>query len=128
MRIEHFGYQVKKPAEVADWYCEHLGFVIKRSADKPVPVRFLADGSGKVMVEVYNNPKASIPDYFSMDPLLLHVAFVCSDVAGTVKKLTAAGATIYSGPEVLESGDELAMLRDPWGLAIQLAKRKKPMV
>ena len=128
MRIEHFGYQVKEPAEVADWYCEHLGFKVKRASDKPLPVRFLADVSDKVMVEIYNNPKASIPDYSAMDPLVLHIAFVCPEVSETAKRLTAAGATIVGGPDVLENGDELAMLRDPWGLAIQLAKRGKPMV
>jgi hypothetical protein len=29
---------------------------------------------------------------------------------------------------VLESGDEMVMLRDPWGLAIQLANRKRALV
>lgn len=128
MRIEHFGYQVEEPAKVAEWYCEHLGFEVKRASDAPVPVRFLADVTSKVMVEIYNNPKAPIPDYSAMDPLVLHIAFVCSEVAQTAERLTAAGATIVSGPDVLENGDELAMLRDPWGLAIQLAKRGKPMV
>ena len=128
MRIEHFGYQVKEPDKVADWYCEHLGFEVKRASDTPVPVRFLADVSGKVMIEIYNNPKAPIPDYTAMDPLVLHIAFVCPEVAETAKRLTTVGATIVSGHDVLENGDELAMLRDPWGLAIQLAKRGKPMI
>lgn len=63
-----------------------------------------------------------------MDPLLLHIAFVCEDLAATTKRLVAAGATLVAGPELLPSGDELAMLRDPWGLAIQLAKRATPML
>jgi len=128
MRIEHFGYQVEKPADVADWYCEHLGFVVKRAQDEPVPVRFLADESGRLMIEIYNNPQVSAPDYAAMDPLLLHVAFVCTDVPATVQRLTVAGAKLVSGPEILPNGDELAMLRDPWGLSIQLAKRGEPMV
>mgnify|MGYP006308120747 CR=1 FL=1 len=128
MRIEHFAYQVEYPGETADWYCTHLGFTIKRAADEPVPVRFLADESDRVMLEIYNNPKVSTPDYASMDPLLLHVAFVCPDVPATVERLLAAGASLVSGPETLDGGDQLAMLRDPWGLAIQLANRSKPMV
>jgi len=128
MKIEHIAYQVENTAEVADWYCRHLDFQVKRSGDEPVPVRFMADCTGKVMLEIYNNPKVTAPDYFSMDPLLLHIAFVCPDVPGAVERLVAAGASVVSGPETLESGDELAMLRDPWGLAIQMCKRKAPMV
>jgi hypothetical protein len=29
---------------------------------------------------------------------------------------------------VADNGDELAMLRDPWGFAIQLVKRHTPML
>lgn len=127
MKIEHVAYQVSDPIAMADWYCTHMGFTIKRQADTPVPVRFLADESGDVMLEIYNNPKVAPPDYSAMDPLLLHVAFVCPDVSGTVDRLIAAGATRVSGPEFI-GGDELAMLRDPWGVSIQLANRQNPMV
>ena len=127
MKIEHFAYQVKDPAATGVWYCKYLGFTVKRAKDEPVCVRFLADESNESMLEIYNNPKVDTPDYKSMDPLLLHIAFVCSDVNGTAKRLVEAGATLISGAEKL-NGDELAMLRDPWGLAIQLCKRGKPMI
>lgn len=128
MKIEHLALQVHDPAKFADWYCEQLGFTVKRGADEPVPVRFLADEPGHVMMEIYNNPNATTPDYASMDPMLLHLAFVCPDVPGTVERLVAAGATLVSGPETQASGDQLAMLRDPWGLAIQLVHRSEPML
>jgi len=127
MRIEHVGYQVAEPAAMANWYVQHLGFTVKRSADAPVPVRFLADPSGQVMIEIYNNPKASLPDYFAADPLLFHLAFVCDAVPETAHRLKAAGATLVSGPEMIK-GDELAMLRDPWGVPIQLCRRGSRMV
>ena len=128
MKIEHFAYQVEDPAGVADWYGRHLGFAVKRSSDEPVPVRFLADESGQVMIEIYNNPAVRAPDYASMDPLLLHLAFVCENVPETCERLEAAGALRISGPDHLENGDQLAMLRDPWGLAIQLCYRGEPMI
>lgn len=127
MNIEHFGYQVGDPAAAADWYAAHFGFTVRRSADRPVPVRFLADGAGRVMIEIYNNPKVQTPDYAQMDPLILHMAFQCDRVVETADRLVAAGATLVSGPETVK-GDELAMLRDPWGLAIQLCKRQTPML
>lgn len=128
MKIEHFAYQVNDPFAVADWYTSNFGFTVKRSAKAPVPVCFLADGAGDVMIEIYNNPVVVTPDYASMDPLILHLAFVCDTVAEKVKELTDAGATLLSGPETTPSGDTLAMLRDPWGLAIQLCKRAEPMI
>ncbi|MCL6265971.1 VOC family protein [Flagellimonas myxillae] len=127
MRIEHFAYQVEHPAEVAEWYKDNFGFTVKRESDIPVPVRFLADASGQVMLEVYNNPKVETPNYSTMDPLLLHVAFVCNDVPHATQKLTQAGATLISMDET-SAGDVLAMLRDPWGLAIQLCHRSNPMI
>jgi catechol 2,3-dioxygenase-like lactoylglutathione lyase family enzyme len=128
VKIEHFAYAVERPAESAQWYVDHLGFTVKRAADDPIPVRFLADATGEVMLEIYNNPQVTAPDYAALDPLLLHIAFCCGDVPATTKRLVAAGATLVSGPALTHSGDELAMLRDPWGLAIQLVKRSEPMV
>lgn len=128
MKIEHFAYQVQDPAKVADWYGKHLGFTVKRASDAPVSVRFLADESGQVLIEIYNNPAVSTPDYASMDPLLLHLAFVCEEVPDSCEQLQRAGADLVSGPDVLGNGDQLAMLRDPWGLAIQLCNRSEPMI
>ena len=113
---------------MGDWYVKHLGFVIKRAAESPVPVRFIADASGKVMLEIYNNPKITPPDYFKMDPLFLHIAFVCDDVRGTMKRLIEAGATQHAPIENTPAGDTLVFLRDPWGMPIQLCQRAKPMV
>lgn len=128
MKIEHVGLQVEDPAAAADWYVEHLGFAVKRSADEPVCVRFLADGSGQVMLELYNNPKAAVPDYAAMDPLLLHVALVSADPGAEAARLQGAGATFVEEIGPLPGGDYIVTLRDPWGLAIQLARRGRPMV
>ncbi len=128
MKIEHVAFQVDDPAGVADWYIAHLGMTIKRSqAERPFG-RFLADQGGTVMLEFYNNPKASIPDYTTIDPLILHVAFLTDDVASTRARLIAAGATAEDEVTITPLGDEVTMLRDPWGLAVQLIKRKVRMI
>ncbi|MDF7808269.1 VOC family protein [Pontiellaceae bacterium B12219] len=128
MKIEHFAYQVNDATAVAEWYGEQLGFTVKRGQETPFPVYFLADESGAVMIEIYSNPDVQTPDYASMDPLILHLAFVCAAVPETVQRLEAAGAILVSGPETMPDGDQLAMLRDPWGLAIQLCHRAESMV
>jgi predicted enzyme related to lactoylglutathione lyase len=128
MKIEHFAYQVKDATAVAEWYGEHVGFTVKRGQELPFPVYFLADEAGDVMIEIYSNPAIKTPDYASMDPLILHMAFVCNAVPETIQRLESAGATLLSGPDTTPAGDRLAMLRDPWGLAIQLCQRAEPML
>jgi uncharacterized glyoxalase superfamily protein PhnB len=63
-----------------------------------------------------------------MDPLLLHVAFMVDDVDAVRQKLIAAGATPAGEVTTTPAGDRLAMLRDPWGLAIQFLRRADPML
>jgi uncharacterized glyoxalase superfamily protein PhnB len=63
-----------------------------------------------------------------MDPLVLHVAFAPDDVRATRERLIAAGAVPVGDVVVTPTGDEFAMLRDPWGLALQLARRARPLV
>lgn len=128
MNVEHIALQVKDPVAVVEWYGKHLGFRVVRNVGGPAQTFFLADSAGHVVLEVYSNPTVPVPDYASMHPLLLHVAFQADDVAACEKRLLMAGATSFSGVETLPSGDVLAMLRDPFGLAIQLACRKHTLL
>ena len=126
--IEHIGYQVPDPVAAAQWYVENLGLGIARSFGAPAFAQFLADSSGHVMIEIYNNPAAPMPDYRSMSPLVLHLALECQDVEGVRARLLAAGATAEGDVVRAPNGDMLAMLRDPWGFPIQLARRAVPML
>lgn len=128
MKIEHVAFQVPEPVALADWYVAQLGLRVARSTEGPGWARFLADDSDAVMVEVYRNPNVAVPDYRAVDPLVLHLAFQTDDVAVTRERLMAAGATPVGDVVVSDVGDHLAMLRDPWGLAIQLVRRRDPMI
>jgi len=128
VQIEHLGLNVANPLAAAAWYVAHLGFSIRRKLDQAPWTHFLADGSGRVMIEIYSNPQAPLPDYREMNPLVLHLAFTVADVAAERARLLSAGATAVDEVTRTPAGDQLAMLRDPWGLAIQLVKRAKPMV
>ena len=128
IRLEHVAINVENPVAMAKWYCENLGMKIARQGPPPVNMRFISDAGGNMMLELYNNPPDAVPDYASMDPLTLHIAFMVDDVKGTCRKLIAAGATVATEITVTDSGDELAMLRDPWGVSIQFLKRAKPML
>lgn len=90
-------------------------------------MHFLRDGAGTSMLEFYRNPRVAVPDYRSMDPMLVHVAFASADPAADRDRLVAAGATIADDLVRTPAGDDLVMLRDPWGVALQLVKRAQPM-
>lgn len=128
MKIEHTAYQVRDPVAVGEWYVEHFGMTVKRSQAESPFMRFLADDGDGVMLEFYSNPAVEVPDYRDLHPVVFHLAFLTNDVRATRARLLAAGATAEGEMSVTSAGDEMAMLRDPWGLPVQLIKRRVPMI
>ncbi len=128
MKIEHFALQVPDPVAMAEWYVQHLGCTIARAGGAPSRGRFLKDSSGSVMLEVYKNPQVPVPDYTGMSPLLLHLAFISAAPAADRGRLLKAGATLAEDLSTSPTGDQFVMLRDPWGIPLQLAKRVVPML
>ena len=128
VRLEHVAINVEDPPAMVKWYCDNLGMKIVRKGPPPVNMHFISDAGGNMMLEIYNNPPDEVPDYPNMNPLSLHIAFMVDDVKAIMKKLMAAGATIAVDLETTQAGDEIVMLRDPWGVPIQFLKRAKPML
>jgi len=127
MKIEHFAINVEDPIAMSQWYTKHLGLKIVNQRKLPPFTTFLADDSGTVMIEIYQNPVDEVPAYRKMNSLILHLAFV-SEAPGLDKnKLLKVGA-ILETEDLLEDGTHLVMMRDPWGLAIQFCKRGTNML
>lgn len=128
MKIEHTAYQVADPPALARWYVEHLGLTIKRFQEASPFGYFLADDGDAVMLEFFYQPYLPVPDYRSFDPMILHLAFWADDVTGTRARLLRAGATAVGDVIRNDQGDEVAMLRDPWGICVQLVRRERAML
>lgn len=126
MKIEHIAFNVADPVAVADWYCTHCGLHVVRHIPQPAQTHFLADSHSTVL-EIYCNPPDQIPDYRKMNPLLFHLAFTSSDPSADSQRLIAAGAEFVDEVR-LRDGSQLIMLRDPWGVALQLCKRTRPLI
>ena len=126
--VEHVAWQASDPEAVAAWYGKHLGFRVVRKNNDAARTHFLADASGRVLVEIYNNPAAAVPDYAKQHPLVLHLAFKVDDPAASRDVLMKAGCSVVDDVFVTPAGDELCMMRDPFGFAIQLCRRAKAMV
>lgn len=126
MKIEHIAFNVADPVAMTDWYVTHLGLRIARHIPEPNQTHFLADGASSVL-EIYRNPPDQVPDYASMDPLLFHLAFTSEDPETDAARLIAAGATSVSEVRP-DDGSVLLMLRDPWGVALQLCRRSRALL
>lgn len=112
---------------MAAWYVQHLGFRVLRAMDRDPWTHFLGDDAGAGVLEIYHNRRDTPPDYAALDPLRLHIALVSADPDADAARLIAAGAS--KAEEVrLADGTLLVMLRDPWGLALQLCRRIQPLL
>jgi glyoxylase I family protein len=126
-RIEHIAFNVADPVAAAAWYVQHLGMRVARYGGGPTEIHFLADAAGASVVELYHNPAAAVPDFAAMHPMQMHVAFAADDPDAEAARLQAAGATLEDGSD-LPDGSRLVMLRDPWGVPVQLVRRSTPLL
>ena len=121
MRLEHFAIDIADPAAFKTWWSANLGLRVSPANDA-----FLVDDSGTFVIEVYRTDKTpSAPDYRTIDPMTFHIAFLSDDVDADVARLVAAGAEKVEG--VHKPGFDMAMLRDPQGIPLQLIKRATPV-
>ena len=97
---------------MAEWYVTHMGMSIARKMEGGPNTHFLADNSGQVMIEIYNNPPDQVPDYANMNPLILHLAFVCENPEEKRAELEKVGAT-FAEEVRIKDGSHLVMMRDP---------------
>lgn len=127
MKIEHLALNVGDPVALAKWYCQNLGFTIIKEMNVLPFAHFIADSSKHIMLEIFCLSDKKLTDYASVDSAVMHLGFSVEDMEAEYNKLVSAGATIDSEVTVLKNGDKVAMLRDPWGISIQLVQRKVPM-
>lgn len=125
MKFEHFALNVPDARAHAQWYVRHLGFTVARSRDDAPFTHFLADETGRTVVELYTNPKAALPDHAAAHPLSFHLAVVAADAPAERRRLELAGAKLFL-EEPQPDGSLLIMMRDPWGVPVQLCQRTKP--
>ncbi len=125
MKFEHFALNVPDVRPAAAWYVAHLGLTVARARPDAPYTHFLADSSGRVFLELYTNPTDPIPDYPAQHPLRLHFAFATAEAKAERTRLQQAGATLVV-EETMPDGTLLIMMRDPWGVPVQLCQRAQP--
>ncbi|MFP4431499.1 MAG: VOC family protein [Spirochaetota bacterium] len=123
--FEHLALNVRGQKAVEDWYREHLGFAVVRRYS--AGASFLADSTGRIVFELYSRDDVPYFDGEGTHSLTVHIAYECDDVEGTAKDLLSAGATEDIPLTTSPDGDVVIMLRDPFGITIQLIDRVEPL-
>jgi len=128
VRFEHIAFHVLDPVATAKWYTDNLGMKIVRVDGNPINIVFVADSITHMMVEFFRATNYPLFEPTKINPMSLHLAFSTPNIVETQKKLVDGGATIIDSLRKTVSGDQVLMLRDPWGLPLQFAERVKPMI
>ncbi|MCX7985208.1 MAG: VOC family protein [Bacteroidetes bacterium] len=128
VRFEHIAFNVKDPLSVAQWYVRNLNMKIMRQGGPPTFTTFIADSGEFMMIEFFTN--AAHPHFpaDSLSVMSLHLAFATPNIHTTVAHLLAAGASWADTIQTTPLGDIVCILRDPWGLPLQIVQRKTPML
>lgn len=122
--FEHAAFNVADKEAAIRWYRDHLGMQVL--LDVPGDKAFLGDSTGRPVLEIYEKTSVPVLDFENTHFLSLHFAFVVSDPDAAAEKLVNAGAKIAEAAKDVD-GDRMIMLTDPFGVAIQLLRRDKPL-
>ncbi len=125
MIFEHFALNVTNVDAVVDWYSEFVGLKVVNAQKDPPFMTFLADASGRVILELYHRPDEAITNFTVQHFLTFHLAFASKNAETDKDRLMAEGATFVEEVKK-EDGSHLIMLRDPWGMPLQLCERTEP--
>lgn len=107
---------------VVKWYVAHLELKVVSQQNELPFMTFLADSSGRVILELYQRSDAVMTNFTTQHQLTFHVAFVSENAQKDSERLQEHGATFVE--EVWkEDGSHLVMLRDPWGMSLQFCQR-----
>lgn len=122
MIFEHFAVNVTDVSKTVQWYTKNLGLIVVSEQKEAPFMNFLADTTGRVVIEFYHRPDALITDFNNAHPLTFHVAFVSENAQADRERLVQQGA-VYVEEVKKQDGTHIIMLRDPFGMPLQLCQR-----
>ena len=122
MVFEHFAVNVVDVKSAVKWYVENLGLTVVSEQKEAPFMNFLGDATGRVIIEFYHRSDAVITDFNKEHPLTFHVAFVSENAQSDRERLEKQGA-VYVEEIKKEDGTHIVMLRDPFGMPLQLCQR-----
>lgn len=128
VRFEHIEINVPDALAFMKWYTANLGFKVIREGKSPNYVFFLSDEDKNMMFEVGQFAHHPALDFNKINTNSMHIAYAVNDITAIKEKLIATGAVLVEDIFKTPSGDQVLMLRDPWGIPIQFVERVNPML
>jgi len=111
------------------WYEENLGFkIIHTHGNDKDGVNFLYDEKSGFLLELFRSPDAGILEFSYMRPITFHLAIDCKDPLALAKQLESHGAKIIEGSHNIDHDSEKILIKDPWGMTLQLINRNKKLI
>lgn len=120
--IEHVAIASPDPASLAQWYVEHLNFVINYQSPRTVFVK-APDGS---MIEITTSEGERIEQSLKQ-PGLRHLALTVDDFEATYNALKSKGVRFLDEPSD-KKGVKTVFFTDPEGNVLHLIQRETPLV
>ncbi len=128
LRIEHLEFNVPDTRAKAKWYADKLHMEIVRRGGAPTYNIFVSDPGHNVMMELNQNKDYPMFDFWKISHMAFHFAFEAEDLQAVKKEMIAAGAQLVDDITMTPGGDQVMMMRDPWGEPIQFVHRAHPML
>jgi glyoxylase I family protein len=121
--IEHTAIASPDPSRLAQWYVDHLDFVVNyRSGSSRTVFVKAANGSMIEIIESHNQPSPSQ----MKDAGIRHLAIEVSDLAAEYARLRGMGVQFSSEPQS-SGGNTVAFFADCDGNILHLLHREKPL-
>lgn len=119
--LEHAAIASPDPQKLAQWYVEHLGFLINYSSGRTVFVK-APNGS---MIEIITAEGARAPQTMK-DPGLRHLAIAVDDFDEAYRRLQAKGVRFLGEPATTK-GNRVVFFTDLDGNFLHLIQRETPL-
>ncbi|MFN7963139.1 MAG: VOC family protein [Thermoanaerobaculia bacterium] len=114
--VSHWQILSADPERTARFYTQLFGWTI--DASNAIGYREVRTGAaGGIDGGIWPAPPGA--------PTFVQLFIDVEDLAAAVARATELGASVLFGPQKLPDGDEMALLRDPEGLAFGLARRAR---
>jgi len=122
--IEHTAIASSDPERLAEWYVDHLGFVINyRSKNSRTTFVKAEDGS---MIEIIEASRPSAGVSAMDEPGLRQLALTVGDFDAEYQRLKESGVLFLTEPAT-KGGNSVVFFADPDGNILHLLAREKPL-
>ena len=119
--VEHTAIASPDPRKLAQWYVDHLEFIINYDYGG----NYFVKAANGTMLEIIPGKAAAAPPQFD-DPGIRHLAILVDDFDAAHRQLQAAGVGFLSEP-LSKQGNRLLFFADGDGNILHIIQREKPL-